>query len=76
MNDNRYESPYIVAVNHHGEPADQLSARDIEVLSTALRLYHGDKKDVGASLREREHIKALCRRIVTPGLVWAASEEQ
>ena len=50
---------------------DQFAARDIEVISTALRLYHGDLMDHG-NIRGCEHVATLIYRINKPGRNWVA----
>lgn len=57
------------------EPGDMLGARDTEVLVTALRLYHGDLVDMGASVSTLEHLSTLCERISRPGRLWVTQEE-
>jgi hypothetical protein len=54
------------------KPVDQFSTRDISTIITALRLYHGDLLDTGASLRDLEHVATLSRRIADPGKEWKA----
>jgi hypothetical protein len=54
---------------------DQFSARDIEVISSALRLYHGDLRGIG-NWRGCEHIATLIWRLNKPGRTWVAEVEQ
>lgn len=59
----------IVQVNGHKKQTrdDRLSARELEHLITALRLYYGDLMDIRATERELCAVRDLCKRLAEPG---------
>jgi hypothetical protein len=60
-----------VRFTNYAPPVDQFSTRDIEVITSSLRLYHGDMRDHG-NLRACEHIATLIWRLNKPDRQWKA----
>jgi hypothetical protein len=52
------------------EPADQLSARDIEVLRSALWLYYVELQECGEDNHKLHRIAALSRRLADVSVTW------